>query len=422
MIQLSGLAAKVLEAIAQIPVVDCHEHLPTEKERTSKTVDATTLFSHYCKADLEAAGLLQGKPQNEVFDTAKPLMPRWQKMKPCVQAIRYGNYAYPAFAYVREILGFEDINDSTVEAISQRMQEDNKPGLYKKLIQDVCRIEKAIQCTAFPVAGDQPFFVYLRRARSIGLSSAEQLSPLEAAADMSIYTLADCVNALRKMVQQDKGDGAAGMKIGAAYQRKLDFPEVSAARADEVFVQLRRSVRSRLNTRGMETLENYLLRREIEACVDSNLPIAIHTGYQAGNKNDIRNARATHLWSILKSYPKGRFDLYHGSSPYVSDFTVLGKYFENISLNMCWMHLMGSELSRRALREWLDAVPVTKIFAFGGDYSVVEKIYGHLALARANVAIVLAEKIEEGRFSFDNALEIARLWFNENPKRWYGLT
>ncbi|OPZ18545.1 MAG: hypothetical protein BWZ10_01029 [candidate division BRC1 bacterium ADurb.BinA364] len=99
---------------------------------------------------------------------------------------------------------------------------------------------------------------------------------------------------------------------------------------------------------------------------------------------------------------------------------VLGKYFENVTLNMCWMHIMGPEMSRRALREWLDAVPVTKLFAFGGDYQVVEKVYGHLTLARWNVAVVLAESIRAGRMTREQALRVARLWFHDNPKRWYG--
>ena len=149
--------------------------------------------------------------------------------------------------------------------------------------------------------------------------------------------------------------------------------------------------------------------------------MVIHTGYQAGLGNDIRNARATLLWGLLKSYPQARFDLFHGSFPYTGDMTVLGKYFPNVVLNLCFMHILSPAVSRRALAEWLDAVPVTKIFAFGGDYDVVEKVYGHLELARAAVAEVLAGKVETGRMTESEALHVARLLFYENPKRWYRL-
>ncbi|MCX7015974.1 MAG: hypothetical protein NTW86_26035 [Candidatus Sumerlaeota bacterium] len=422
MLQLKGLAADLLEEIARIPVVDCHEHLPAEAGRVKQRVDVASLFSHYCKADLEAAGLIQGPEQDEVFDTTKPLLPRWQKLKPYLQAIRFGSYAYPAFAYVRDILGFDDIDDSTVEAISRRLQDDNQPGLYKRIMQDLCGIELAIECFAGDAAKpDQPFFVYLCRERGLGMGSAEPIEQLERGTGRSIHTLAQCVEAMGSYLEEQKRAGCVGMKTNAAYWRSIECPDTTASRAETIFAKLRSGIRSRVSDVEMEELENYLMRREIEFCIEQDLVVAIHTGYQARNRNDIRHARATLLWSLLYSYPRARFDLFHGSFPYVSDMTVLGKYFQNVSLNMCWMHLMGPEVSRRALREWLDAVPVTKIFAFGGDYHVVEKVYGHLQLARADLAVVLAEKVEEGRFSKANALEIARLLFNENPKRWYKL-
>ena len=212
-----------------------------------------------------------------------------------------------------------------------------------------------------------------------------------------------------------------GLKIGMAYRRSLVVDDVPAADAERVFVKLRRRVTSLVSDEEQKALEDYLLRREVEACNDQDMNVVIHTGYQAGLRNDIRNARSTHLWSLLKGYPGTRFDLFHGSFPYVGDMTVLGKYFPNVTLNMCWMHIMGPAVSRRALDEWLDAVPATKIFAFGGDYIVPEKIYGHLQLARADVAEVLASKVKRGRMTEDEALEVARLLFNENPKRWYRL-
>jgi uncharacterized protein len=421
MIQLNGLATELFDEIKKIPVVDCHEHLPTEAERTAQTVDVTTLFSHYCKGDLEAAGLPQGPAQDDLLDTQKPLGPRWEKLKPYIEAIRFGSYAYPAFVYVRDVLGFDDINDDTVEAISEKLNADNQAGIYQRVLGDLCGIERSIQCVGSVVPDDQPFFSYLAMDRVHGLSSAAQLDGFQAEMEMAIHTLDDFVEALGAFVSREKEAGAVGLKSAAAYMRTIDYPDVPRAEADALFARLRSNVRANLSDAETTVLENYLFRREIEACIEVGMPVVIHTGYQAGNQNDIRTARATHLWSLLKAYPQARFDLFHGSFPYVSDMTVLGKYFGNVTLNMCWMHIMGPEVSRRALREWLDAVPVTKIFAFGGDYSVVEKVYGHLELARSDVAVVLAERIEAGRMTQDEALRVARLLFNENPKRWYGI-
>ena len=46
---------------------------------------------------------------------------------------------------------------------------------------------------------------------------------------------------------------------------------------------------------------------------------------------------------------------------------------------------------------------------------------GQNETVRADVATVVADKVERGRFTEGDALKIARLMFNENPKRWYEL-
>ena len=416
MLKLQGLAAELLEQIRQIPVVDCHEHLPTEAARLTVPMDAMRLFSHYCRADLLGAGLDEPALE-EIYDGDKPVGQRWNMFKDAFEAIRYGSYAYPAMAYIRDVLGFDDLNDQTVEAISAKLRADQKPGYYRRIMRDLCGIETAIQCTGGVIAGDQDFFVYLCGDKAVGLVIDE----LERLTDRHIHTLGHYVDALGQYISDQKQLGAVGYKIGAAYQRTLDFPAVSAGDADQVFVKLRAKVASSVSDVERELLESYLVRRAVEACIEVDMPVVIHTGYQAGVHNDIRNARATHLWSLIRDYGEARFDLFHGSFPYVEDMTVLGKYFENVSLNMCWMHIMGPAVARRALSQWLDAVPVTRIFAFGGDYSVVEKIYGHLELARADVAEVLAAKVTRGRFTADEAVSIARLLFHDNAKRWYAL-
>lgn len=420
--KLEGLAAELCGEIERMPVVDCHEHLKTEQERISRPTDVTHLLIHYCLADLYCAGLDLGRDvgrwrEHPLFDASKPLMPRWRQFKPAFEAIRYGSYAYPALAYVRDVLGIPDINDDTVEEISRRMQADMKPGLYRKIMVDRCGIRKAIQCTTGVVAGDQDFFVYLIRDRAYNVP----VVTLETETNRIIRTLDDYVDALHQYVADGKKKGAVGYKVGAAYARKIEFPDVPRADAERAFCALRAKVAAQFSDADREMLENYLMRRAVEACIESDMPVVIHTGYQAGVHNDIRNARATHLWSLLRDYPQARFDLFHGSFPYVEDMVVLGKYFENVSLNMCWMHIMSPEISRRALAEWLDAVPVTKIFAFGGDYQIVEKVYGHLKLARADVAMVLADKVRQGRMTEPQALKVAKLLFHDNAVAWYKL-
>ena len=52
----------------------------------------------------------------------------------------------------------------------------------------------------------------------------------------------------------------------------------------------------------------------------------------------------------------------------------------------------------------------------------MDGVYGHQKIARANVAAVLAGKVEDGSFDLDRAMEIARWVFVDNPTRLFGLT
>ena len=63
-----------------------------------------------------------------------------------------------------------------------------------------------------------------------------------------------------------------------------------------------------------------------------------------------------------------------------------------------------------------------RLIAFGGDVRwPVEKVYGHLTLAREVVAVVLARRIDRGLFDLDHALWLARRFFIDNPSELYGL-
>jgi hypothetical protein len=74
-----------------------------------------------------------------------------------------------------------------------------------------------------------------------------------------------------------------------------------------------------------------------------------------------------------------------------------------------------------ALDDFLDAVPYNKISAFGGDFCLADGVYGHLLIARENVAKVLAKKVCDGVFDIAEAKHIASRLFYDNPKALFRL-
>jgi hypothetical protein len=99
----------------------------------------------------------------------------------------------------------------------------------------------------------------------------------------------------------------------------------------------------------------------------------------------------------------------------------LGKNFPNVYVDLCWVHVISPWVARQTLHEWIETVPANKIFGFGGDYIFVEGAYAHSRMARRGVAQVLAEKVEGGYLTEDEAIVLARKLLRENAVQFFRL-
>jgi predicted TIM-barrel fold metal-dependent hydrolase len=145
--------------------------------------------------------------------------------------------------------------------------------------------------------------------------------------------------------------------------------------------------------------------------------IQFHTGLQEGSGNMLTNSDPTLLSNLFLEYPSIDFDLFHISYPFQRRAGSLAKNFPNVFLDMCWSHIISPSASQQTLYEWLDVVPYSKISAFGGDYRIIDAVYGHAEMAKHNVANTLATKVDNGIFGMEEAKVIAKSLFYDNPKR-----
>lgn len=75
----------------------------------------------------------------------------------------------------------------------------------------------------------------------------------------------------------------------------------------------------------------------------------------------------------------------------------------------------------RYLSELLDTVPSNKIFGFGGDNVAIEPVYGHLKIAKENIAKTLASKVENQLMSQEYAVKLAGMLLASNAKSFFAL-
>jgi predicted TIM-barrel fold metal-dependent hydrolase len=143
-------------------------------------------------------------------------------------------------------------------------------------------------------------------------------------------------------------------------------------------------------------LGDYLLHVVMQRAHDADLPVQVHTGYPAGVWGTLAGVHPMGLLPLIEKYRRVRFALFHAAWPWTSAAAAIAKSYPNVWLDMCWAWALDPAAAERALGEWLDAVPYTKIFAFGADTHLPWCNLGYALQARQGIADVLAAKIARG--------------------------
>ena len=418
-----SLYADLLQYIEQLPVIDSHEHLPNEADRLAQHVDFFTLFSHYCIDDLASAGL--SDKDLETLMGEAPVDVKWRLFAPYYAAMADGSYARCAHLAMAKFYGIERLaSEDDAVLLTERIQAANKPGLYKRVLTDACGIVTGMN---FGGTGtDREFFTPVTFANGYAdIHSPQSLAQVEKDAGRSLPTLTRYVEAVGEILAREKGRGTKGIKFPFAYTRPIEFRSVPTADAERVFNRVMDEGQGwRPVTLGYEEtrpLQDYLVHRLVEFAGELDLTVVFHVGFQARSWMKLDDTRPGQLWSLFNRYRHVRFNMLHAGIPWMDEAAVMAKHFPNLTLDMGWTHAMSTELSMRAIKAYVDLVPRTKVLGFGGDYCVVEKVYGHLCLARENIARALSEKVTEGALSETSARSWVRALLHDNVSAVYKL-
>ncbi|MBN1918244.1 MAG: amidohydrolase family protein [Verrucomicrobia bacterium] len=408
------LLQRIQAAVDAVRLIDTHEHLPPEAERNARSIDLfTEFFAHYALADLVSAGFPQDKIR-WLHDSKVALDERWAAVAPYWARMRRTGYARSLLISARELFGIDDISERTYGELSAKIAAANKPGWYRTVLKERCGIERSILDTD-KTECDRELFAPVRQFDPlVSMLSRDGLRNVEQAYGVSIRSIDTLAKTAIGLIEEAATKGVVALKICLAYCRSIRFEKTARADAERVLSRLLGNTPDdgsypdgRISWCDAKPLHNFIVHTLIETCERVGLPVQIHTGLQEGYGNYIVNSKPTDLANLFMEYPKCRFDIFHGGYPYSRELATLAKNFQNVTIDMCWMHIVSPAASCAMLHEWLDMVPETKILGFGGDYLLVEGVYGHARMARENVARVLTERVLGGTLSEDEAIVVA---------------
>lgn len=418
-----SLVDRLFAVFDALEIVDTHEHTALEQKRLSEPADFFTLASHYLMGDVVSSGLPKSA-QDVVNDGKATAAARWSAFEPWWHNCRFTGYGQALRITIRDLYGVEEISASSITTINERIAARLRPGLYRWVFKERARIRRALvddNYNAAPMKLDAEFFVPARKFdRFVTPQTPKAVGELEQLTGVGITSLGGLKQAMEKSFAQSVAVGMAAVKSTIAYNRNLKFREVNETDAARDFEGMMRRERSlpdgfrRLRERPFPDLEDHMFHHLIRLAEAHNYPVQLHTGLHAG-PNFITNSNPTLLTNLFLLYPKVKFDLFHIGYPYQSELAVLAKMFPNVYVDFCWAHIIAPGVSRRALHECLETVPLNKIMGFGGDYNFAEVSYGHAKMARRNIAQVLAGNVEAGIHGEDDAAEIGRMLLRDNP-------
>lgn len=408
---LSTRAQELYDDLCGLTVIDAHEHLPAEADYLACRYSGANLFAGgYIWLDLASAGMPLAVQQTLRDPGPRPVEGWWPALKPFWELVKHGSYARALRITAHDLYEISQIDDTTIEQLAAAVQADNYPGLYARVLHERCRIEQVISYTDRPAYPDDAGMCGITALLKTQFTGSASITDIASKAAREVTSLEDLVYACQALLRQDLAAGAVGFKMLV-----WPYPPPNAELARREFVE---AMRSHGQPGRFLALERYLIERCFDVAADADVPVAVHAGYWG----DFRQLDPKLLFDYALSRPEVRFDLFHLGSPMLRDAALIGKVLSNVTLNLCWCPVISQVQTKRMLDEILDLVPLNKVIAFGGDYRVaVQKVYGHLVMAREVVAAALADRIDSGALTYREALDIATLWFYENPKRIYRL-
>jgi glucuronate isomerase len=165
----------------------------------------------------------------------------------------------------------------------------------------------------------------------------------------------------------------------------------------------------------LEELERQAADMVHQFCIGAE-PLPFETG------SKLRQETVFELAAVVARHPRLRFQLFSSNEHTNQSLCTLARELPNLSLAACWWHNFFPTTIRKVLSERLDMLAANQQIGFFSDAYCADWCYGKVVLFRKQLAAVLAEKVEQGQYSVDEALAIARQLVFESPQTLLGMS
>lgn len=405
------MSSDIARHVRETPLVDTHEHLQKEPAWLANEDDILRdIFSNYVPADLHTAGATDEQRQTLMDGSNPDIEGRFEGIRDIWEKIQFTGYGEAVSTIAREIYGVEEMTGSALAAQNHKTKALRQPGERHRLLREVANLDH-VQTDDFcwpcpPDPSGVDFFLYDLSWQ--GFCSG-QIDPeaIHKETGVGVTDLASLKQGMEGLFAKH-GPTAIAVKSQHAYGRTLDWVERSDADAESALQRILTGADGDIDVATRLQLGDWCWSRGVELAIEHDLPFKIHTGYYAGNdRMPVRRIPSGNLAPLLAKYLDAKFVLMHISYPYTDELVAMTKHYRNVWADLCWAWSIDPYSSRDFLRRCIHAVPINKVFAFGGDTGWPTSSVAYAIQARNEITRALEAEVAEGYMGEKEAKYIA---------------
>jgi hypothetical protein len=431
-------------ALAEVPVLDIHTHLVGGKFGARGLHDV--LLYHMVVSDLYAAGCPNGArlTQYPGWPTTAEAHERIKQALPHLPLIRNTSSSWGVRLILEDLYGWkEPITENNWRQLDAMIRERADDRAWHHSILDrlnirrtgteIARRENGADDDRLQYALEWGFFTRcqwgefdtaLYELERCWGRKPESPSPIGAGGRPPTERVIRTLDDVRAAVAHYVNAIPHGQVLSTAthISTDIDFRPVSDAEMDDA---LRRRDRARSAERDLyasyiiEAFLTELEKHRDEIVFQFSLgaePLPFETGSRLSQRTIAQVAE------MIGRHPRLRFQCFLSSRHANQSLCTLARELPNFSLAGYWWHNFFPDVIRQVMAERLDMLPVNKQVGFFSDAYCVEWTYAKALLVRKLMAHVFAEKVEQGQYTVDDALSIARSILFDSPQTLLGMT
>lgn len=409
----------LLEEIKQMPVIDTHEHFEKYTDTFGYTMPQ---FFYNCSCTSVFSGDMNKQDVELLESQTADEKDQFHALLRVKQKVRYTNSGR-SMDCIAQKLGYE-LKEENYENLSLMFHTRSAshirtfaPNIESYICNSVGHpmyggIRGMKNILNHKIMPDEKMHRVLNITDMHCVDTKEKLADLEYTAGCTIRSLQEWEAACKKIIDSFIKLGIVGYKELYFYFRPMQLELPDKQKAEKEFAAL-------LNGEKAGTaLMDYMMFRVYELVSETGLPVAVHTG---GLLDTAVTAKDFYQYQkIIQAFPNTTFDLLHLNYPMLEDYMVVLKSCPNTYANAAWITTTNTEYCLNFMKQVLNHISAERVNIFGGDRAIAgEAVEVALEQTQELLAEGLDQMVTRRQLNQTEALEIARLWLYENPKRLY---